>query len=67
MTADDVSQYIGKDIPQSYNPGFVVLSYVVSYIGALTTLELLHKRTAGRGRYNWYVHLLPMDVFSSED
>jgi NO-binding membrane sensor protein with MHYT domain len=45
---------VGTILPQSYNPGFVVLSYVVSFIGAVTTLELLHRRTSARGFYNWY-------------
>ena len=54
--AEDNSDYghlVGKILPQSYSIGFVVLSYAVSYIGALTTLELLHLRTSHRGAYNW--------------
>lgn len=35
-----------------YQPGFIVLSYVVSLVGAWTTLELLLKRTGGSGLYN---------------
>ena len=38
-----------------FRPGFVVLSFVVSYVGALSTLELLQRRTSGRGLWNWYL------------
>ncbi|KAI9769297.1 MAG: hypothetical protein M1839_003774 [Geoglossum umbratile] len=51
----DYGYLVGKILPQSYSVGFVVLSYVVSYVGALTTLELLHRRTSRRGAYNWYL------------
>ena len=40
-------------VPRSFTPGYVVLSYLVSYVGSWTTLELLHRRTAERGFYNW--------------
>ena len=47
---------IGPDglIRHSYDPGFVVLSYLVSLAGCWTSLELLHRRTGARGYYNWY-------------
>lgn len=35
-----------------YAGGFIFLSYVVSVVGAWTTLELLLKRTGGSGWYN---------------
>jgi NO-binding membrane sensor protein with MHYT domain len=38
-----------------YNAGFIVLSYLVSLVGCITTLELLHRRTSRRGLYNWYL------------
>ena len=57
LSANDLRQWEGEIVPRSFMPGYIVLSYIVSYIGALTTLELLHKRTAGRGLYNWYVPL----------
>jgi NO-binding membrane sensor protein with MHYT domain len=44
----------GQIVSRTFSPGLVVLSYVVSWIGAWTTLELINKRTAGRGLYNWY-------------
>jgi hypothetical protein len=53
MTAmRDYDDLVGKIIPRTFAPEFVVLSYVVSYIGALTTIELLHRRTSRRGWYN---------------
>ncbi|TVY50020.1 Signaling protein [Lachnellula occidentalis] len=42
-------------IPKRFSAGFVVLSYCISYLGALTTLELLMRRTSMRGLYNWYL------------
>jgi hypothetical protein len=37
----------------SYNAGFVFLAYLVSFIGCVTSLELLHRRTSRRGAINW--------------
>lgn len=39
----------------SYNAGFIVLSYLVSLAGCATCVELLHRRTARFGLYNWYL------------
>jgi hypothetical protein len=52
----DYDDLVGKITPRSFAPEFVVLSYVVSSIGALTTVKLLHKRTSRRGWYNWFVN-----------
>jgi NO-binding membrane sensor protein with MHYT domain len=41
-------------IVQSYNGGFITLSYIISVIGSLTTLELLRRVTSARGFLNWY-------------
>ncbi|KFY49131.1 hypothetical protein V495_00719 [Pseudogymnoascus sp. VKM F-4514 (FW-929)] len=49
----DWKAWEGRIVPREFTPGFVVLSYLVSFIGAWTTLELLHRRTAGKGLYNW--------------
>lgn len=38
----------------SYLGGYIFLSYVISTMGCATTLELLHRRTAMAGLYNWY-------------
>ncbi|OBT92158.1 hypothetical protein VE01_10030 [Pseudogymnoascus verrucosus] len=51
--AIDWKEWEGRIVPRQFTPGFVVLSYLVSFIGAWTTLELLHRRTAGKGLYNW--------------
>src|SRR5438045_1307552 len=48
----------GRIVPRAFSVGYVVLSYVLSYIGAWTTLELINRRTSGRGLYNWCVHSL---------
>lgn len=59
MSNDTVlwQEWEGLIVPKEFSIGYVVLSYVVSYVGTWTTLELLNKRTAGRGLYNWYVQL----------
>ncbi|CAF3514522.1 unnamed protein product [Fusarium graminearum] len=52
-----LQKYQGHIVPQSYNAGFVALSYVVSLVGAGSTLELINRRTGFRGLFN---HLLLM-------
>lgn len=47
-------EYQGHIVPQSYNAGFVALSYVVSLVGAGSTLELINRRTGLRGLFNQY-------------
>ncbi|KAL1957888.1 hypothetical protein VTO42DRAFT_5453 [Malbranchea cinnamomea] len=42
-------------IYQTFNAGFVFLSYVISTAGCATCLELLHRRTARFGLYNWFL------------
>ncbi len=49
----------GQAVSRSFTPDYIFLSYLVSYIGAWTTLELLQRRTAGRGLYNWCEQALP--------
>lgn len=44
-------------ISHSYDPGFIVLSYLISLAGCWTSLELLHRRTGSRGYYNSYVNI----------
>ncbi|KAH7146583.1 FAD dependent oxidoreductase-domain-containing protein [Dactylonectria macrodidyma] len=48
-------EYRGQIVPQDYNAGFVALSYLVSLVGAASTLELINRRTGSRGIFN---HLL---------
>lgn len=45
-------EYDGRIVPRTIHGGFVALSYVVSLIGALSTLELINRRTAQRGLFN---------------
>lgn len=45
-------QYEGQIVPRSFNAGFVTLSYVVSWIGAASTLELINRRTSRNGLFN---------------
>ncbi|KAI7902828.1 uncharacterized protein BX663DRAFT_508567 [Cokeromyces recurvatus] len=40
---------------QTYNGGIIFVSYLISIIGAMTTLELLQRRTHIRGYYNWFL------------
>lgn len=55
MSSHDLfREYQGQIVSQSYNAGFVALSYVVSLVGAGSTLELINRRTAFRGLFNQY-------------
>lgn len=47
-----LSKYQGEIVPRSFRPEFVVLSYVMSSIGAALTLELLNWRTSRNGLFN---------------
>ncbi len=42
-----------ENVVARYDSIFIVLSYVVSLVGCVTTLELLHLRTSRHGAYNW--------------
>jgi hypothetical protein len=57
MTAQNLlREYQGHIVPQSYNAGFVALSFLVSLVGAGSTLELINKRTGLRGFFNQYAY-----------
>lgn len=45
----------GDIVPWRVVPGVVVASYIVSLVGATTTVEILHRRPEGKGWRNWYV------------
>lgn len=45
-------QYEGRLVPFSFNAGYVSLSYVVSLVGAASTLELIRRRTSHKGIHN---------------
>ncbi|KAF4630239.1 hypothetical protein G7Y89_g7906 [Cudoniella acicularis] len=46
---------VGNIVPRTFNPGYVVLSYLISYVGAWTAIELINKRTTMKGSYNWFL------------
>ncbi|KAH6721072.1 hypothetical protein BKA61DRAFT_504742 [Leptodontidium sp. MPI-SDFR-AT-0119] len=48
-------EWEGRIVPRGFSIGYIVLSYLVSYVGAWTTLELFNRRTSGKGMYNWYL------------
>ena len=47
-----LQQYQGQIVPKSYSPGFIALSYIISLIGAASTLELINRRTGFKGIFN---------------
>ncbi|KAH8685526.1 hypothetical protein BGZ60DRAFT_522818 [Tricladium varicosporioides] len=47
----------GHIVERTFNPGYVVLSYLISYVGAWTTVEIINKRTTLRGSWNWSILL----------
>ncbi|KAL8817006.1 MAG: hypothetical protein Q9223_004076 [Gallowayella weberi] len=51
----DLNLMKGEIVRHHYNPGYIVLSYFVSFVGCWTALRLLHRRTSHRGYYNWYL------------
>ncbi|KAM0352849.1 hypothetical protein ACHAPU_001731 [Fusarium lateritium] len=62
-TEELLQRYQGHIVPQSYNAGFVALSYVVSLVGAASTLELINRRTGLRaitmgGVSIWCMHFI---------
>ncbi|KAH6844491.1 hypothetical protein B0I37DRAFT_313036 [Chaetomium sp. MPI-CAGE-AT-0009] len=50
--AGDLTIHLGQVIPVTFDPTLLVLSYVISLVGAASTLELIHRRTSRRGYYN---------------
>ena len=53
-TQDEINEAIvatwsGKIVPRSFDAGFAALSFVVSLIGAASTLELMNRRTSNKG------------------
>jgi NO-binding membrane sensor protein with MHYT domain len=57
MTLDLSSKYpIGTKPAISFVPYLIFCSYLVSLIGAFTTVELLHRRVSGAGWRSWYVY-----------
>ncbi|KAI0518558.1 hypothetical protein F5B22DRAFT_70670 [Xylaria bambusicola] len=56
-----LQRYEGHIVPRSFNAGFVGLSYVVSFIGAVSTLELINRRTSRNGVLN-HIYLVTAAV-----
>ncbi|KAI1210521.1 FAD dependent oxidoreductase-domain-containing protein [Annulohypoxylon truncatum] len=53
-TSDDtLLQYVGQIVPRSFQHGLITVSYVVSCVGAILTLELLNRRTSRNGLANY--------------
>ncbi|KAI1495256.1 hypothetical protein F5X96DRAFT_675847 [Biscogniauxia mediterranea] len=50
-----LQQYEGEIVPRAFKAGFVVLSFVVSLIGAISTLELINRRTSRNGLLNHFL------------
>ncbi|KAK4119781.1 hypothetical protein N657DRAFT_626081 [Parathielavia appendiculata] len=48
----DLAEHVGQVLPVSFDPVLLVLSYLISLVGAGTTLELIHRRTSRKGYYN---------------
>ncbi|KAK0624158.1 hypothetical protein B0T14DRAFT_193626 [Immersiella caudata] len=55
LPSDDLSRYVGQVVPFRFDPAIIVVSYLVSLVGAASTLELVNRRTSRKGLYN---HLL---------
>ena len=51
-TADPNILWEGKIVPRTFSVTFVILSFVVSFIGSASTLDLFHRRTSHRGTFN---------------
>ena len=49
---DLLHEFGGQVMPQTYNAGFVALSFFVSLVGAGSTLELINRRTGLNGLFN---------------
>ncbi|KAJ8132467.1 hypothetical protein O1611_g1162 [Lasiodiplodia mahajangana] len=47
-----LEQYEGHIVSWALHPSFVILSLLVSFIGAVSTLELINRRTSGNGLRN---------------
>ncbi|RGP69265.1 signaling ykow [Fusarium longipes] len=47
--------YRGHVVPKEYNAGYVALSYVISFVGAASTLELINRRSWFNGISNHLV------------
>lgn len=56
--SNDINNYVSYEsgyAPRHVQVGYLILSFVIGYIGSLSTLELLQLRTSTRGAYNWFL------------
>jgi hypothetical protein len=51
-TRAELAPYVGQVVAVTVDPTLRVLSYLISLVGAASTLELIHRRTSRRGYYN---------------
>ena len=49
-----LEQYQGHIVPKAYNAGYLALSYLISLVGAASTLELINRRSWFNGISNQY-------------
>ncbi|KAK3988759.1 hypothetical protein QBC44DRAFT_98340 [Cladorrhinum sp. PSN332] len=49
---DALLQHVGHIVPIKFNPGIIVLSYFISLVGSMSTLELINRRTSRKGYSN---------------
>ncbi|UPK92944.1 hypothetical protein LCI18_003879 [Fusarium solani-melongenae] len=56
MTVESLlEQYQGQIVPKAYNAGYLALSYLISLVGAASTLELVNRRSWFNGISNHLV------------
>lgn len=61
MDSSDNINTSGMSVPVRFSAGLIVLSFFVSFVGAFSTVELLHRRENYKGWIKWYVAHLPDD------
>ncbi|KAK1753776.1 hypothetical protein QBC47DRAFT_404118 [Echria macrotheca] len=54
---EDFSWLLGEVVPFHFDAAILVLSYIVSFVGAASTLELINRRTSRNGLYNYLLLL----------
>ncbi|KAH7356761.1 hypothetical protein BKA65DRAFT_548146 [Rhexocercosporidium sp. MPI-PUGE-AT-0058] len=67
LTLEELNALQGEIISKSYKAGYVVLSYLVGCLGAFTTLEIMKRRAASNGWYNWYPTCGPTHRLTTDD
>jgi hypothetical protein len=44
---------MGQEVPFRFDSGIIIASFFVSLVGAITTVELLHRKREGKGWASW--------------